>query len=155
MSLAATIAGRYFGPWRVERLGRGRVYELLGIRLWKRWLRRNGNPRSRQPDARHPASRRASLREHLRRHDRFTRQYEVRHLLGGIAMQAGGCAFIAVLNGGSLTLLTIANVLVNGYPILLQRYNRVRVHAALRRIGERDDLAAAQPGTARDDMRGR
>ena len=117
---------------------------FLGIRLWKRWLRSSGNPRARQPDGRHLVSRRARLRERLRRHDRFTREYEVRHLVGGAAMQLGGWAFISVLNGGSLTLLTIANLLVNGYPILLQRYNRARVHAALSRIDRWDDLAADQ-----------
>jgi hypothetical protein len=155
VNIRPTIATRYFGPWKVERLGRGRLYEWLGIRLWKRWLRSSGNPSSRQPGAMNLASRRAGLRERLRQHDRFTRQYEVRHLLGGIAMQVGGWVFISMLSGGSLTLLTMANLLVNGYPILLQRYKRVRVHAALGRIGERDDLATGQHGAAPDDRRAR
>ncbi len=154
MRFVAELGRWYFGPWRFELVGNGRVYELLGIRFWKRWLRTSGNPLSRRAGTIDLPSRRDALRERLRQQDRFTREYELRHLLGGAVMQMAGWAVIAMVEGASLAALTIANVLVNGYPILLQRYNRVRVHAALGRIGHPKDLPAARQTPAADEAQG-
>ena len=142
----------YFGPWELERRANGRIYELLGIRLWKRWLRTSGDPASRWRSVTRVDGRKAKLVARLRQQDRFTHEYEVRHLLGGVTMQVAGAVLIPILNQGSMVFVTFANLFINGYPILLQRYNRVRVQAALDRIS-RLEGSAAQQRFAADDGR--
>ena len=127
----------YFGPWPVECRGAGKVYEIVGVRSYKRVLRRSGNPRSRWQANTSFSGRRAWLEACLRAQLQFTKEYEVRHLIGGVLMQTAGTAVILVTDYGYFTALTIANVVINGYPILLQRYNRVRLLAALDRVGRR------------------
>lgn len=125
----------YFGPWGWELASKGRCYELIGIRAWKWFLRRSGRPQSRWRASVVDSSRRERLVARLRQHARFTREYEVRHLVGGFVMQTAGTTYVAMAGQGSLLVLTVLNAVFNGFPILLQRYNRVRVHTALRRLG--------------------
>lgn len=128
----------YFGPWRWEQASEGRLYELLGIRLWKWFLRKSGKPQRRWKVPDTSASRREALIAHLQTMAAFTREYEVRHIAGGAAMQFSGMLFIVLYDQGSLLLLTALNVVLNGFPILLQRYNRVRVWAAMQRLDAND-----------------
>jgi hypothetical protein len=128
----------YFDPWTFEKAAEGRIYELIGIRFWKRLLKRSGNPQKRWRLETPNGSRHERLVESLQHQARFTREYEIRHIAGGIVMQGGGAIYIAISGEGSLLLLSMFNVLINGYPILLQRYNRVRVISALNRIAKMD-----------------
>lgn len=44
---------------------------------------------------------------------------------------------VEVKGKGDWPALQIGNLLINGYPILLQRYNRVRLQAAMARLKRR------------------
>lgn len=46
---------------------------------------------------------------------------------------------IEVQGKGSWAELLVANLLINGYPIMLQRYNRVRLQAAVSRSSNRSE----------------
>ena len=67
----------------------------------------------------------------LVRYERVTRQYEGRHIFGAVSMLALSWWSIEVLGKGDWLILIGANIVINGYPIMLQRYNRARLHAAV------------------------
>lgn len=98
----------------------GRLYERLGVRLAKRMLRRGPlarfNPRLHLPAVRNAAS--------LARLDLQMRHAEASHLVLfvltlAVVVHAAARQWWAA---GAFTLLF--DVLLNGYPVLLQRYNR-------------------------------
>lgn len=134
LRLLHSVLTLYFGPWRWEQVSEGRFYELLGIRYWKWFLRKSGKPQRRWRPPSLDSSRRDALRAYLHGMAAFTREYELRHLAGGAAMQFSGMLYVSLYGEGSLLLITALNALFNGFPILLQRYNRVRVAAALHRL---------------------
>lgn len=127
----------YFRPRAWERAGRGRIYRWLGIRPFKRYLPTSGDLVSRARGVRRVAGFGPDLRESLVRHQRFTRAYEGRHIFGAVLMLALSWLSIALQGKGSWPVLLAANLLINGYPIMLQRYNRVRLQAALAALDDR------------------
>ncbi len=99
----------------------GRLYERLGVRLVKRLLRRGPlalfNPGLHLPAERTP--------ETLTRLENRMRAAEASHLILfvlSLSIVAHG-AVRGWWSAASSTLLF--NVLVNGYPVMLQRYNRI------------------------------
>jgi hypothetical protein len=98
----------------------GRVYELVGVRIFKRLLRR-GPLAVFAPPMRLPAEPTPATVADL---DRRMQQAEAVHeilLVGTLA-----AAFNAAVRGwwGSAGWILLFNVLANGYPAMLQRYNR-------------------------------
>jgi hypothetical protein len=102
-----------------------RLYELLGVRLVKRLLRRGPlavfNPGLHLPAERSP--------ERLAQLEQGMKDAEATHFVLLVAML--GIVINAAARGwwvaAGLTLLF--DVLMNGYPVMLQRYNRVLLHA--------------------------
>lgn len=98
----------------------GRVYERLGVRVVKRLLRR-GPLAVFNPDLHLPAERSPERLAHL---DQRMRDAEAAHALLFVATL--GVVAHALARGwwtaAALTLLF--DVLLNGYPVMLQRYNR-------------------------------
>lgn len=98
----------------------GRLYELLGVRLVKRLLRRGPlalwNPGLHLPAERTP--------EQLARLEQRMRVAEASHavLLFLTLAWVAGVAARGQLEAAAWTLFF--DVLVNGYPVMLQRYNR-------------------------------
>ena len=102
----------------------GRVYELLGVRVVKRLLRRGPlavfNPHLHLPAEKTPAN--------LAHLDQRMRDAEASHTillvltLGIVAVEAARGWWRAAL------WVFVFNLLVNGYPVMLQRYNRIRLH---------------------------
>lgn len=127
----------YFQARRFERAGRGRIYRLLGIRLFKYYLPTSGDLVSRWRGVSRITRGEGGLHDRLIRFENFTRTYEARHLFGGLSMLAISGWSIAVHGKGNWWTLLAANALINGYPILLQRYNRIRVQAALENLNRR------------------
>lgn len=107
----------------------GRLYELLGVRLVKRLLRR-GPMALFNPGLRLPPTRTA---EGLERLERSMRTAEASHFIMFVAT-VGIVAHAAVrgwwLAAGATALF---DLFVNGYPVVLQRYNRALLR---RRFGE-------------------
>jgi hypothetical protein len=116
---------RYFTVLPFER--NGRVYEALGVRFFKRFASAGDlvNRRRRRFD---------SQFRNVRNHDSAlewearTRFNELAHLLS--------LAFSVVMIGWLcfrerytwLPVIALLNLVLNVYPILLQRYNRARIH---------------------------
>jgi hypothetical protein len=101
------------------------LYELLGVRLFKRLLRRGPlavfNPGLHLPAERSP--------ERLAKLEQMMKDAEASHFVLLVAML--GVMINAAAHGwwtaAGLTLLF--DLLMNGYPVMLQRYNRVLLYA--------------------------
>jgi hypothetical protein len=112
------LPARYHALRRFER--GGHLYELLGVRLVKRALRR-GPLAVFNPDLHLPAEPTPAGVAHL---DQRMRDAEASHFI--LLVATAGVAVHAAIRGwwaaAGWTLLF--DVLVNGYPVMLQRYNR-------------------------------
>lgn len=98
----------------------GRVYERLGVRAFKRLLRR-GPLAAFNPDLHLPAERTPERIAHL---DRRMRDAEASHAILFV-LTLGVAGHAAVRGWWSAAAWTLLfDVLMNGYPVLLQRYNR-------------------------------
>ena len=128
----------YYRPKGVERWRNGHIYELLGVRAYKRWLPTLGD-RACQRTGIHAIrsfSRSSSdCRQQLEALERWTRRYEAVHVLSAVVIT--GYTVSALRSGSFLngSLLVALNLAVNIYPFMIQRYNRVRIEAILRRMG--------------------
>ena len=125
-----TLPRGYFAVHPFERTGR--IYERLGVTIFRRFAP-NGdlaNRWERRADPQHRVIRgRRSAAEYVR----STEQSERGHIVL-LALGAVSAAFAWNLGwNGWAWYLTAGNVLVNGYPILLQRYTRSRLNAVLSR----------------------
>ena len=119
------------------------LYELLGVRLVKRLLRRGPlavfNPGLHLPAERSP--------ERLAELEQRMKDAEASHVVLLVAIL--GVVINAAARGwwvaAGLTLLF--DVLMNGYPVMLQRYNRVLLHARFptMQADEHAPLHAASP----------
>lgn len=119
----------YYGIRAFERTGR--LYERLGIRLFKRLVRR-GPLAIFSPSLRFPEERTNLALQHL---NCEMRKAETGHLI----------VFLLILLFVSYALimgwfdaagwLLVFNVLINGYPIMLQRYNRIKLQELIQKLG--------------------
>ena len=104
------------------------LYELLGVRLVKRLLRRGPlavfNPGLHLPAERSP-ERLAELEQRMK--DAEASHFLLLVVMLGIVINAAARAWWVA---AGLTLLL--DVLMNGYPVMLQRYNRVLLYARFR-----------------------
>lgn len=141
ISLWWTLPRAYFEVHRFERSGK--VYEALGVLLFRRlapdgdwanrWERR-ANPRYRLIRGRRSAA------EFVARTEQSERGHIVLLALGTVS-----AAFAWSLGWhGWAVYLSVGNLVVNVYPVLLQRYTRARIHALL----SRPPRAAPRPGAA-------
>lgn len=102
-----------------------RLYERLGVRLAKRLLRRGPlaafNPGLHLPAERTP--------QHLAALEQRMNKAEASHLI--LLVATLGVVVNAAARGWWLAagLTGLFDVLVNGYPVMLQRYNRALLHA--------------------------
>jgi hypothetical protein len=117
-----------------------RLYERLGALVLKRYVPTGGDLVMRRLRRDHPDRKwvTSSLRS-LCQYERRTRLNELTHLIGSIActvLVAG--KFVA----GSLTVFWLAvalvlNLIFGLWPVVLQRYNRLRLYRAYRRKAKR------------------
>ena len=109
---------RYFRPRAIERPW---LYEWIGVRLFKRAMRsrlyRRINPDFRLRDGRRGLAR---LREALD-------SSEAAHAVLFLIVAALAAVAMAVAWFDAAGWLMFWNVLLNGYPVMLQRYNRLRL----------------------------
>ena len=123
---------KYFEPTKLE-LWRGRsIYELFGIRFFKRYLLPDGFLLLRLRGKKAMQGGHGVLKSELKRLERETRRNEVIHLL---ALFLTGCFLISRfqrLSLGQFLAIFAINLYVNIYPIFVQRYNRFRIMRLLR-----------------------
>lgn len=102
----------------------GRIYEWLGVRVAKRLLRR-GPLAAFNPDLHLPHERSTERLAHL---DRRMCDAEAAHALLFV-ITLGVVAHAAFRGWWAAAALTLSfDVVLNGYPVVLQRYNRALLH---------------------------
>jgi len=125
----------YFEVQRFERTGR--VYESLGVLLFRQFAP-NGDLANRWERRKDPYFRvirgRRSVADFLLRTEQSERGHLVLFALG-IASAAWA---LGIGWHGWAIYLSLGNIVVNVYPILLQRYTRNRLHVVLNRESQRE-----------------
>jgi hypothetical protein len=131
--------GAILDVWfRPKRFESERLYQRLGARALKRYVPTGGDLAMRWARRRHPGFRLldpASV-ESLRRFERGTRVAEAVHLTSFVAFAALAARRFST---GSLTgmgfAVALAMILTFGlWPVVLQRYNRIRVYRAIQAV---------------------
>ena len=111
-----------------------RLYERLGALLIKRYVPTGGDLVMRRLRRRHPERRWVtSSLQSLWQYERRTRLNELIHLIGFIGFTVLAASKFA---SGSLTVLGLTfalalNLIFGLWPVVLQRYNRLRVYRAI------------------------
>ncbi|WP_460834760.1 glycosyl-4,4'-diaponeurosporenoate acyltransferase CrtO family protein [Lysobacter humi (ex Lee et al. 2017)] len=127
--MIARFKAWYFPPRPFES---GRLYPLLGVRLFKKYLPTSGDLVSRRRRIKHikvleSGGRQAAL-------DRFQHQsqkWEFGHLVSAVLLQAWAVVGGLFVSPVQFWACTGINLVVNIYPVMLQRYNRVRMASLL------------------------
>ena len=123
----------YFEPNRLELWGERPIYELLGVRFFKRYLLptellvnrlRGGTAMQGGQDV---------LTVELKRLEWETKRNEVIHLLGLLLITCILIVKLPQLSVMQVLLIFVINLYVNVYPIFVQRYNRLRIVRLLRK----------------------
>ena len=126
---------KYFKPQPWEYHGRDSVYRCLGIGWFKKYLPTSGDWVRRNASERLIKQQACSPDEALRVYEVTTRIHEFRHWLGMLVF----IALLFVFDDYSVSDVVVVSLLflvINVYPILLQRHNRVRIMIALNKHGK-------------------
>ena len=122
------LTDHYFKPNHFESTT---LYESLGIKPFKKYLPTSGDL-ARRYIWKDPVSIKPNM-ESLIHYEKMTRAYEAIHL--GLAVLPGKDIVSSLLSQTSPHILDIVSLLaVSLYPIMLQRYNRIRVVQTIKRM---------------------
>jgi len=124
-----SILLKYFRPKKFEYYRDRTIYDLIGVKIYKKYLPTTGDLVSRKREIKQIDLTKSNRYEELYRYERKTRNYEWRHIIGAIVFVAIRFLFDSSLRLTILdfTILPIMNLYINIYPIFLQRYNRIRI----------------------------
>ena len=125
----------YLKPKKFEFYKNRTIYDLIGIKLYKKYLPTTGDLARRRKGIKQLDIEANGRRQSLYKYELKTRNHEWRHLLGVVAF-----VLLTLLVGPSpailsWTLLFILNLYINVYPIFLQRFNRIRIIRVLKAAG--------------------
>jgi hypothetical protein len=125
--LRPTLNSSYFNAYPFEK--QGKFYQLLGIEWYRVILIKSGWEKIRQKQT--PISKDLAA---FQAYERASRVAEVGHLvIGSIVLLLTGYVLLAYSIRGALWLI-LSNLILNAYPILLQRYTRPRLRRILDRL---------------------
>ena len=126
------LPARYYRPKPFE--AGGRVYELLGVRFYRRWMM-NGDYMNRIARRFVPGYRVITNSDSMRKFEAQARRHEKGHLMWFFITALAG-AYAAALGSTALAAcLFLSSLLVHLYPMMLQRYTRARMYRRLERRG--------------------
>ena len=123
----------YFALKPIEQWRNAWIYRCSGVPLFKRYVPTSGDWIARRRGQRRIPPGGHSARRELRNYERRTRLIEWRHLGGFVAMGLGIELTDTLLGSTAVAWLWLANIVLNLYPIMLQRYNRLRIGRMLQR----------------------
>ena len=125
----------YFEPKTFEFYGGKTIYEMVGIKTYKKYLPTTGDIiRKRRKITQIKISNSGKLKE-LYKYERKTRNYEWRHIIGAIIFILLTLMINRKLTFFDWIFLPVLNLYINIYPIFLQRYNRIRIIKVLQNSG--------------------
>jgi hypothetical protein len=117
----------YYKPKAFEYYHKKTIYDLIGIKIYKKYLPTTGDLARRWRKLQQIKRRDKDEFQELLQYELKTRKYEWRHWIGAITL-----VVLTLFLDRKLTLfdwifLPLLNLYVNIYPIFLQRYNRIRI----------------------------
>lgn len=118
---------RYFKPKKFELYRNKTIYDLIGIRTYKKYLPTTGDIVRKRKNITQIKFGKTSKVNELYKYEKKTRNYEWRHLAGAVIF-----IFFTLLLDSRFSifewiLLSMLNLYINIYPIFLQRFNRIRI----------------------------
>ncbi len=127
---------RYFSPKTFEFYRDRTIYDLIGIKIFKKYLPTTGDiVRQKRKITQIKISNTGKINE-LYKYERKTRNYEWRHVIGAIIFIGLTLMLYRKLTIFDWIFLPILNLYINIYPIFLQRYNRIRIIKVLKNNGQ-------------------
>lgn len=130
------IRNWYLRPRPFELQEKGKIYEQIGARVYKKWVPTSGEVITRLRGInRLKIAETGSRRKALENHEKITQKWEWRHLISAIFLALWGIGAGTVLGVEHFYTSFIINLFVNLYPIIVQRYNRVRITLLLNKMG--------------------
>jgi Glycosyl-4,4'-diaponeurosporenoate acyltransferase len=120
--------------FRPKRFENERLYRRLGARVLKRYMPTGGDAIMRRLRRRNPQRRLVRPGFHaLRQFERWTRLAEAVHLIGfvGFAALTVRQYTVGALGRVGLTIAVTLNLTLGLWPVVLQRYNRLRAYRAI------------------------
>lgn len=126
----------YFKPKTFEICRNRIIYELIGIKVYKKYLPTTGDIVRKRRKITQIKIGAVDKIDELYKYERQTRNYEWRHLIGLLIFILLTLLIERKFMVFDWLFLTVLNLCVNIYPIFLQRYNRIRIIKVLERNGE-------------------
>ena len=129
-----SISEIYFRPKKFEYFGEKTIYDLIGIKFFKKYLPTTGDLARLRRGIKQIDIGSTNRNEELCRYERQTRNYEWRHIIGAFLFISFWFLFDSHLRFSivDVALFPALNMYLNIYPIFLQRYNRIRIIKILR-----------------------
>ena len=136
MGLGQKVLDLYFRPKSIERWKDGKMYEFLGIRMFRKVVVGLGHFFGLDNTKENSYFISDTSTEGLRAFEKRTRRSEAIHFPITIYLTYG---IIMALAEGKYAVAYVAAFcwVLNGYPSMLQRYNRIRIESVLNRMKSR------------------
>jgi multisubunit Na+/H+ antiporter MnhB subunit len=125
------LKSRYFNPYPFEK--QGKLYRILGVEWYRTVLVKSGWERVRQQQT--PIK---NSMHSFQTYERATRVAEIGHIfIGAVVLIVTGYVLFTYSVSNALWLI-LSNILLNFYPILLQRYTRPRLQRIIAKFRKAD-----------------
>lgn len=125
------ILSWYYKPKALEFYQDKIIYELIGIKLYKKYLPLTGDTARKWRNLKQIKICNPNRFEELYKYERKTRNYEWRHIIGTFGFIILVFVIDKKLTAFDWIFLFLLNLYINIYPMFLQRYNRIRIIRAL------------------------
>lgn len=136
MSVDALVSlkSRYLNPRPFEMHDGGAIYQRLGVRVYKKYVPTSGDLITRVRRIKRLKIMTLGRRAALERHRVQTGVWEWRHLISALLLQSWAIVGGLTFSAEQFWVSTVINVVVNVYPIMVQRFTRVRINLCLARM---------------------
>lgn len=118
---------KYYRPKTFEFYREETIYNFFGIRFYKKYLPSTGDIMRRWRRIKQIEIGQTSKIGELYKYEKKTRNYEWRHLIGNLLFVLLIFIIDRKFTAFDWIFISILNLIVNIYPIFLQRYNRIRI----------------------------
>jgi len=117
----------YCKPRGFEYHGRSSIYKYMGINIFKKYLPTSGDLIYRYRGKKHLEFNSIEKYQKLLSFEKQTRKWEFRHIIGMIGFIIIAAVIDKQYKLSDFIFVSILFLLLNIYPIVLQRHNRIRI----------------------------
>lgn len=141
----------YFKPKKFEFYRDVTIYNLIGIRLYKKYLPTTGDIVRKRRKIIQIGTGKTGIITELYNYEKKTRNYEFRHIIGAVIFIVLVFLLDRKLTVYDWIFLPVLNLYINIYPIFLQRYNRIRIIKVLQKNGHPDPYEDFTPSDSTNE----